>query len=152
MIGFAKIEKPNTEKDANVTVHPGAKAYFDDEQKTFFDRYGDQLFWLFMIVPLFGSCAAGFASYMKAGERTQHLRLLNKLLDVGNRARRVDSMDALNRLQTEADELVVETVHRAERNTLGESQLSFVLSIEQARAALAERRAILTSRRPKPRK
>jgi hypothetical protein len=89
---------------------------------------------------------------MKAGERTQHLRLLNKLLDVGNRARRVDSMDALNRLQTEADELVVETVHRAERNTLGESQLSFVLSIEQARAALAERRAILTSRRPKPRK
>ena len=152
MIGFAKIEKPNTEKDANVSVHPGAKAYFDDEQKTFFDRYGDQLFWLFMIVPIFGSGLAGIASYMQAGERTQHLRLLNKLLDVGQRARQVDSMDALNRLQKEADDLVVETVYRAERNTLGESQLSFMLSIEQARAALAERRAILTSRRPKPRK
>jgi TRAP transporter TAXI family solute receptor len=152
LIGFAKIEKPNTDKDANVTVHPGAKAYFDDEQKTFFDRYGDQLFWLLMIVPLFGSGAAGLASYMKAGERTQHLRLLNKLLDVGKRARHADSMEALERLQMEADELVVETVHRAERNTLGESQLPFVLSIEQARSALAERRAILTSRRPKPRK
>ena len=45
LIGFAKIEKPNTDKDANVAVHPGAKAYFDDEQKTFFDRYGDHLFW-----------------------------------------------------------------------------------------------------------
>ncbi len=152
MIGFAKIEKPNTDKDANVTVHPGAKAYFDDEQKTFFDRYGDQLFWALMIIPLFGSGLAGIASYMKAGERTQHLRLLNKLLDVGKRARDADSMDALHRLQMEADELVVETVQRAERNMLGESQLSFVLSIEQARSALAERRAILTSRRPKPRK
>ena len=46
-----------------------------------------------MIVPLFGSGLAGIASYMKAGERTQHLRLLNKLLDVGKRARPVDSMD-----------------------------------------------------------
>lgn len=152
MIGFAKIEKPNTDKDANVSVHPGAKAYFDDEQKTFFDRYGDQLFWFLMIVPLFGSGLAGLASYMKAGERTQHLRLLNKLLDIGKRARQTDSVDALDHLQIEADELVVETVRRAERNTLGESQLPFVLSIEQARSALAERRAILTSRRPKPRK
>jgi TRAP transporter TAXI family solute receptor len=152
MIGFAKIEKPNTEKDSNVTVHPGAKAYFDDEQKTFFDRYGDQLFWALMILPLFGSGLAGLATYMKAGERTQHLRLLNKLLDVCKRARRIETMDALERLQTEADELVIETVHRAERAALGESQLAFVLSIEQARSALAERRAILATRGPKRRK
>jgi TRAP transporter TAXI family solute receptor len=152
MIGFAKIEKPNTEKDANVTVHPGARAYFDDEQKTFFDRYGDQLFWAFMIIPLLGSGLAGVATYMKAGERTQHLRLLNKLLDIGKRARGTESLETLEALQAEADELVVEAVHRAERATLGESQLAFVLSIEQARSALAERRAILAAKGAKRRK
>jgi len=147
LIGFAKIEKPDTDKDANVAVHPGAKAYFDDQQKTFFEKYGDQLFWIFMIVPLFGSGLAGIASYMKAGERTHHLRLLNKLLDIGRRARRIETMQALDNLQAEADQLVTETVHRAERHALGESpQLSFVLAIEQARFAIADRRAILIAR------
>ncbi len=152
LIGFARIEKPNTNRDANASVHPGAKAYFDDEQKTFFDRYGDHLFWFLMIVPLFGSGLAGIASYMKAGERTHHLRLLNKLLDIGKRARRVQTMKALDKLQAQADELVIETVHRAERSALGESELSFVLSIEQTRSAIADRKAILTARRPKRRK
>lgn len=147
LLGFAKIEKPDTDKDANVAVHPGAKAYFDDEQKTFFDKYGDHLFWLFMVVPLLGSGAAGIASYMKAGERTHHMRLLNKLLDVARRARRIESMQALDKLQAEVDDLVIQTVHRAERSALGESpQLSFVLAIEQARFAIADRRAILIGR------
>jgi NMT1-like family len=146
--GFAKIEKPDTDKDANVAVHPGAKAYFDDEQKTFFERYSDHLFWLFMVVPLLGSGAAGIASYMKAGERTHHVRLLNKILDVSKRARSIDSMPALDKLQAEVDDLVIQTVHRAERSALGESpQLSFVLAIEQARFAIADRRAILIGRR-----
>lgn len=147
LIGFAKIEKPDTDKDANVAVHPGAKAYFDDQQKTFFEKYGDQLFWIFMIVPLFGSGVAGVASYMKAGERTHHLRLLNKLLDISRRAHRVETMHALDKLQAETDDLVFQTVHRAERSALGESpQLSFVLAIEQARFAIADRRAILIAR------
>jgi len=147
LVGFAKIEKPDTDKDANVAVHPGAKAFYDDQLKSFFEKYSDHLFWLFLIVPLLGSGLAGIASYMKAGERTHHLRLLNKLLDAGRRARRVETLQALERLQYEVDELVIQTVHRAERHALGESpQLSFVLAIEQARAALADRRAILSAR------
>ena len=146
--GFAKIEKPDTDKDANVAVHPGAKAYFDDEQKTFFEKYGDYLFWMFMVVPLLGSGVAGVASYMKAGERTHHVRLLNKILDISKRARSIDGMPALDKLQAEVDDLVIQTVHRAERSALGKSpQLSFVLAIEQARFAIADRRAILIGRR-----
>jgi TRAP transporter TAXI family solute receptor len=148
LIGFAKIEKPDTDKDANVAVHPGAKAWFDDEQKSFFEKYGDHLFWLFMVVPLLGSGAAGIASYMKAGERTHHVRLLNKLLDISRRAHSVETMQALDTLQEETDELVIQTVHRAERSALGESpQLSFMLAIEQARFAIADRRAILIAQK-----
>src|SRR5581483_1378499 len=55
----AKIEKPDTDKDANVPVHPGAAAYLDGEMKTFFDRYNDLLYWGLMVFSFFGSALAG---------------------------------------------------------------------------------------------
>jgi len=144
---IAKIEKPDTEQDAKIVVHPGAKAFFEDQQKTFFDRYGDMVFWSMMILPLIGSGLAGVASYVKAGTRTDHLRLLTRLLDVGRKARQVPDLDTLEQLQAEADELVIETVHRLEQGSLGDSSpLSFTLAIEQARHAIADRRAVLIAK------
>ena len=58
-----KIEAPSTDKDANVLVHPGALAYLTDDQKTFFDRYGDTIFYGLLIFPIFGSAIAAVASY-----------------------------------------------------------------------------------------
>ncbi len=37
----AKIETPDTDKDASMPVHPGAAAYIDGEEKTFLDKYSD---------------------------------------------------------------------------------------------------------------
>ncbi|MEP6841138.1 MAG: TAXI family TRAP transporter solute-binding subunit, partial [Bradyrhizobium sp.] len=37
----AKIETPDTDKDAIIPVHPGAAAFVDGEEKTFLDRYSD---------------------------------------------------------------------------------------------------------------
>ena len=37
----AKIETPDTDKDAVIPVHPGAAAFVDGEEKTFLDRYSD---------------------------------------------------------------------------------------------------------------
>src|SRR5262249_40072561 len=45
MPGDIKIKAPGTEKDANIVVHPGALAYLNDDQKTFFDKYGDDIFY-----------------------------------------------------------------------------------------------------------
>ncbi len=76
-------------------------------------------------------------------------RRLRTLLGASTAAREVASkpMQALDKLQAEVDDLVIQTVHRAERSALGESpQLSFVLAIEQARFAIADRRAILIGR------
>ena len=59
MPSAAKIEKPDTDKDAAVPVHPGAAAYLDGELKTFFDRYSDLLYWGLMAMSVFGSGFAG---------------------------------------------------------------------------------------------
>ncbi|MGC2079487.1 MAG: hypothetical protein WA728_26400 [Xanthobacteraceae bacterium] len=39
--GEIKIEAPSTDKDADAVVHPGALAYLNDSEKSFFDKYGD---------------------------------------------------------------------------------------------------------------
>ena len=44
MPGEIKIAAPSTDKDAGVVVHPGALAYLTDDQKSFFDNYGDDIF------------------------------------------------------------------------------------------------------------
>ena len=38
---FTKIESPDTDKAATLAVHPGALAYLEGEQKTFFERYSE---------------------------------------------------------------------------------------------------------------
>ena len=39
----AKIEKPNTDKDAALPAHPGAAAYIDGTERTFMDKYSDYI-------------------------------------------------------------------------------------------------------------
>src|SRR5947209_17549117 len=39
----AKIETPDTDKDAVIPAHPGAAAYVDGEEKSFMDRYSDYI-------------------------------------------------------------------------------------------------------------
>ena len=55
MPGEIKIRAPATEKDANVVVHPVALAYLNGDQKSFFDKYGDDIFYGLLIFPIFGS-------------------------------------------------------------------------------------------------
>jgi len=59
---LAQIGKPDTDKDAYIPVHPGAAAYFDGDQKTFFDKYGDQFFYGSMLL---GSLMSLFAAAWK---------------------------------------------------------------------------------------
>ncbi len=70
MPGEIKIEAPSTDKDASVLVHPEALAYLADDQKTFFDRYGDTIFYGLLIFPIFGSAIAAVASYFTRNGRT----------------------------------------------------------------------------------
>src|SRR6476620_4837302 len=44
----AKIETPDTDKDAVIPVHPGAAAFVDGEEKSFLDRYSDYIWWALM--------------------------------------------------------------------------------------------------------
>src|SRR5712671_6214964 len=47
--GAAKIEKPDTDKDAALPTHQGAAAYIDGTERTFLERYSDY-FWFAILV------------------------------------------------------------------------------------------------------
>ena len=63
----AKIETPDTDKDATIPVHPGAAAFVDGEEKTFLDRYSDYIWWALMAASAMGSAGAWFAGISQEG-------------------------------------------------------------------------------------
>lgn len=141
-----RIEAPSTDKDARVPVHPGAAAYFDGEQKTFFDRYGDLLYWAMILLSGLGSAVAGIAGYANNDDRRRKANLLTQLLQVVRSARAADSEDALDRLQANADEIFDATIGQVEKHRMDETGLlAFTLVHEQARLVIAERRAVVRS-------
>jgi NMT1-like family len=147
--GVVKIESPSTDKDAAVLVHPGTDAYLNDNQKTFFDRWGDQIFYGLLILPIFGSALAAVAGYFKADNGARRVRLLHRLLQAVKKARNAPTIDALDQIETEVDNILGATIQQAERNQLDEmGMMSFSLAIEQARLAIAERRNTLLAQPP----
>jgi TRAP-type uncharacterized transport system substrate-binding protein len=145
--GVVKIEKPSTDKDSAVLVHPGADSYLGDNQKTFFDRYGDAIFYGLLILPLFGSALAGMAGYFRADKSTRRLRLLHRLLVVTKKARTAETLQVLDELQVETDTIVAEAIHQAERDQLDEmAMMTFTMAMNEARLAISDRRSLLLLR------
>jgi TRAP-type uncharacterized transport system substrate-binding protein len=144
MPGEVKIEAPSTDKDAAVIVDPGALAYLNDDQKSFFERYGDYIFYGLLIFPIFGSAIAGVAGYFHRSGRTRRLRLLQRLIELVRKAHAAPSLEALDRLQLDADNLLVAIIHQSEHDDYDEAmQMSFSLALDQVRFAIAARRAAL---------
>jgi len=143
--GDIKIAAPSTDKDGDVVVHPGTLAYLSDTQQSFFDKYGDDIFYGLLIFPIFGSAIAGVASYLRSDGRTQRLRLLQRALDLVRKAHAAQTLEAVEKLQVEADELVVAIIHQSEREEFDESvRMSFAFALDQLRFAMATRRAVIT--------
>ena len=142
--GVVAIQSPSTDKDAAVLVHPGVAAYLGDNTKSFFDKYGDSIFYGLLIFPIIGSALAGVASYFRANKNTQRIRQLHRLLQLVKKARKVQSVEELDRLQDDADSILGNAIHEAERGQLDESGIAiFTLALDQARAALSEQRTVL---------
>ncbi|HEV7635222.1 MAG TPA: TAXI family TRAP transporter solute-binding subunit [Bradyrhizobium sp.] len=142
----AKIETPDTDKDAVIPVHPGAAAFVDGEEKSFLDRYSDYIWWALMALSAMGSAGAWFAGYMKKDERNDNSSLRERLLEMIAAARRSDSVEELDRMQADADNILHDTLNGFEHGAIEEGALTaFNIALEQFHNAVADRRALLTS-------
>ncbi|MFZ0609688.1 MAG: TAXI family TRAP transporter solute-binding subunit [Xanthobacteraceae bacterium] len=142
--GDIRIAAPSTDKDADVAVHPGALAYLSDNQQSFFDKYGDEIFYGMLIFPVFGSAIAGLASYLRRNTRTRRLRLLQRVLDLVRKAHAAQTLEAIDHIQVEADNLVISIIHQGEHEEFDETvRMSFAFALDQLRFALGARRTAI---------
>jgi len=140
----AKIETPDTDKDAAVPVHPGAAAFVDGEEKTFLDRYSDYIWWALMALSATGSIGAWFAGYFKQDERNTNASMRERLLDMIATARKSDSAEELDQLQAEADEILRSTLHCFEDGAIQEGALTALnIALQYFHSAVADRKALL---------
>jgi TRAP transporter TAXI family solute receptor len=142
----AMIETPDTDKDATIPAHPGAAAFVDGDEKTFLDRYSDFIWWGLMALSAMGSAGAWFAGYLKKDERSNNSSLRERLLEMIASARKSESTEELDQLQTEADGILRDTLQCFEHGAIEDGALiAFNIALEQFHNAVADRRTLLIS-------
>lgn len=109
---LGQISAPSTEKDAYIPIHPGAAAYFDGSVKTFFDKYGDQIFYGSMLLGTLTSIMAGAWSFMFKQPRAPEDRPLNRLYAYADRIRKANDEDELTEIERGIDDILKAELER----------------------------------------
>jgi len=143
----AKIEKPDTDKDAPIPAHPGAAAYIDGTERTFLDKYSDFIWGGVLLLSVLGSGSAWLRHYIKRNERLQSTKHRDRLLVAIARARQTDSVEELDALQREADDILRETLACYDDGAIEEGDLAaYSLVLEQFHHAVVDQRAVIGAR------
>ena len=79
--GAAKIEKPDTDKDAALPAHAGAAAYIDGNERTFLEKYSDYIWGIILVLSGLGSAGAWLRHYLQRDEREQYDQHRDDMLD-----------------------------------------------------------------------
>ncbi len=142
--GAAKIEKPDTDKDAALPAHAGAAAYIDGTERTFLEKYTDYIWGTILLLSGLGSAGAWLQHYWKRDEREQYVAHRENLLDLLARARKAETPEELTEMQSEADGVLREALDCYEDGAIQEDDLSVLgLALEQFHHAVTDRRLTL---------
>src|ERR1700737_4523734 len=95
----AKIEKPDTDKDAAVPAHQGAAAFIDGTERTFLEKYTDYIWGAILVLSGLGSAGAWLRHYWKRNEREQYTLHRDNLLDLISKVRQAESPEELATMQ-----------------------------------------------------
>jgi TRAP-type uncharacterized transport system substrate-binding protein len=146
--GFAsRIEPADTDKDAFVVAHQGAAEYINDDTKSFMDRYSDLLYLAAAALSIIGSIFAGLYAKVTRIAPEKASELATAILDIGERVEHATSMDALDALQEELEQILRGVVIGLRDGTISSNGLdTFKLGYEFVRDDIAMRRESLKRR------
>jgi TRAP-type uncharacterized transport system substrate-binding protein len=141
-----RIEAPPADKGAALPVHPGALAFLDDEEKSFFDQYADLFYIAAMCLSVLGTAMAAAMSKLKRQSAPDTDRILNRLIELIKDARSASDIDVLDICEKEADELLeltlaLDMIHGLSPNRVG----AIDLALNQLRHVISDRRQNLAA-------
>ncbi len=137
-----RIQAPSTSKDATLPVHPGAAAYLDGEEESFFDRFSELFYLGAMVLSVIGSAVAAMASHLSSGSKREYRAYVTRLLEILRLARLTNDPAMLRLLQLEADNIFADFMAAASAQKHDEQRVSTLgLIIGQVHQALADSRS-----------
>jgi len=146
--GFAsRIEPADTDKDAFVVAHQGAAEYINDDTKSFMDRYSDLLYLAAAALSIIGSIFAGLYAKVTRIAPEKASELATAILDIGERIEHATSMDALDALEEELEQILRGVVIGLRDGTISSDGLdTFKLGYEFVRDEIGMHRESLKRR------
>ncbi len=140
-----RMEAPSTAKGSALPAHPGAAAYIDGEEETFFERYSDAFYIGAMLLSVLASAAAALFSRFDSARRERSERLIEELLKHLSAARAAASVNDLDALETDADRILVEALNSEPTKSIEPHRITaLVLAMDQLRLAIRDRRGALS--------
>ncbi len=92
-------------------IHPGAQAYYDREKPNFFQRYYNEITFLFMVAPLFGSAFLAIRAQIAAKQKKQINAYQQQITLLLEQAGQTGEFDTLAKIEHEMVTLLSQVMH-----------------------------------------
>ena len=144
-----QISAPSTDKDDDkdtfIPMHPGATAYFEGTQKTFLDKYGDQLTYVSIVLGSLASIFAAVWKYVtKKNEGGPESLPLMRLYALKDQLRQARSEAELAQTEQRIDELFIAELEKHARGDAEATDTGALgLAMQQLANAIAQQRTVL---------
>ena len=139
-----RMEAPATAKGSAIPVHPGAAAYLDGEEETFFEKYSDFIYIGAMLLSVLASAAAGLLSRLDSSRRMRTEALIANLLEHLASARGAHTPAELDTLEVDADRILVDALQSDNAKAFEAHRVTALgLALDQVRLAIRDRRGAI---------
>ena len=143
------MQAPDTEKGGRYPLHVGATAYFEDNEKTFMDRYGDWFYIIAMVLGGVGSALASLIASLQARSRRSAMGVIDQLAAMRRKAAECTDQPALRALDRDVSELALNALYRAREGRFDQAGVEILrLAVEETRRSITRRLAELRSAGP----
>jgi TRAP-type uncharacterized transport system substrate-binding protein len=143
---FAQIAGPSTDQDAFLPLHPGAAAYFNGNQQSFMDEYGN---WIYLTPMVLGGAATMLAAawkFLGLGSQTSE-GPLDSLYALGRRIRKAATEAELSGIEEEIDDILsAERAKSADGDENAVDAATLNVAAHRLEGLIHDRRAVLTKR------
>jgi TRAP-type uncharacterized transport system substrate-binding protein len=142
---FAQIAAPSTDADAYPGLHPGAAAFYNGNQQSFMDEYGN---WIYLTPMVLGGLATVLAAawkFLGIGQ-SQTEAPLDALYALARRIRKADSAAELGTIEDEIDEILkAQRARAAEGDESAVDATTLNVAAHRLENLIHDRRTVLAS-------
>jgi TRAP-type uncharacterized transport system substrate-binding protein len=146
--GFgAYIEPADTDKDSYISAHRGAAQYFNDDTKSFLERYSELIYVGLAALSIIGSIFVGLYTAFTRVAPEKAGALAASLLEIGEKIEDTKTIEALDELQEQFEAILKQVVAGLRDGTVSADGLdTFRLGYEFVRDTLQLHRESLARR------